>query len=383
MHPSTPAPCLSASSAHIESVYAVIEDVIRRVGPHPAFVSALRQRVRPPDGPHWLHLPLLCCQAAGGDPDQGVVVAAAFELARLAADVLDDVEDADVGGSLWQSMSIPQAINVGTGLIFASLMALSRLREHGAALETVAALQTEFARTGFRMCAGQHLDLQGGTGAWEQGSKSETCAEPSRSIRNAALSLSKGPERRPERRPESVEGLAEGSEIQRYWQIVAAKSGAFFELGCRAGALLGDVAEEDTTPYAEYGRHLGLLIQIANDLAGLLDEDGSSDLIHRKPTLPVIYAFSVAPEPQAEQLRRAWTAGAHDAQARREVRRLVIELGAPQYVFVEAERHYRRARQALEQTGGQPDALDQLAEILKLHRPVSFLSTKALDDMTK
>ncbi len=194
------------------------------------------------------------------------------------------------------------------------------------------------------------------------------------------------------RGPKPVLSVAEGSEIQRYWQIAAAKSGAFFELGCRAGALLGDLTPEDIAPYAEYGWHLGLLIQIANDLAGLLNEDGSSDLIHRKPTLPVIYAFSVAPDAQAEQLRRAWTAAAHDAQARREVRRLVIELGAPQYVFVEAERHYRRARQALEQTGGQPDlsacsaqagALDQLAEILKLHRPASFLPTKALDDMTK
>lgn len=349
----------SGTPAHVEAVYTIIEEVIQEAGPQPTFVAALRQRVRPPDGPHWLYLPILCCQAAGGDLDQGIVVAAAFELARLAADVLDDVEDADGGHALWQSLGIPQAINVGTGLIFASLMALSRLREHGVTPETRATIQAAFTRTGFRMCEGQHLDLQGGTGAWEQGSKSE--------IRNAVLSLSKDPK----------------SEIERYWQIATAKSGAFFELGCRAGALLGDLTPEDIVPYAEYGSHLGLLIQIANDLAGLLDEDGSSDLIHRKPTLPVIYAFSVALEPQAEQLRRAWTAAAHDAQARREVRRLVIELGAPQYVFVEAERHYRRARRALGRANGQPDALTQLADLLNLYQPASFLPTKALDDMTK
>jgi len=294
----------------------------------------------------------------GGDPDQGAVVAAAFELARLAADVLDDVEDADAGGALWESMGIPQATNVGTSLIFASLLTLSRLHECGAPPETIALLQTEFARTGLRMCAGQHLDLCGG--AREQGSRKSE-------IRNAVLSLSKGPK----------------SEIDSYWQVVAAKSGAFFALGCRAGALLGDAAQGEVALYAEYGHHLGLLAQTTNDLAGLLDEQGSSDLIQRKPTLPVIYAFSVADEPQREHLGRAWAEAAHDARSRRDVRRLVIDLGAAHYVFVEAERHYQRARRALEQTGGRPDAPVQLMALLDQHRPRSLLPTQVSDDMTK
>ncbi|RME43724.1 MAG: hypothetical protein D6791_14785 [Chloroflexi bacterium] len=345
-HPLPPSLRLPPASAPIEAVYTLIEDVIGQADLHPAFQAALRQRIRPPDGPQWLHLPLLCCQAVGGPLDQGLIVAAAFELARLAANVLDDVEDADGADALWRSMGIPQAINVGTSLIFASLMALSRLRECGARAETIATIQAEFARTGFRMCEGQHLDLGGG--AEEQGSRGELTHAPWH-LRASAL-------------------------LRRYWQIAAAKSGAFFELGCRAGVLLCDVSPQDLAPYAEYGWHLGLLIQIANDLAGLLDERDSSDVVYQKMTLPVLYALSVATPAQARQLRQAWTAAAQDARARREVSQMVVELGAPQYIFVEAERHYWRARQALERANGQTGALAQLADFLNLQRPASFLS---------
>jgi len=363
--PGSPAPLPAGTLAQSEAVYAIIEDVIHTSDVHPAFVAALGQRMRPPDGPHWLHLPILCCQAVGGDPDQGAVVAGAFELARLAADVLDDVEDADAGGALWESMGIPQATNVGTGLIFASLLTLSCLHECGAKPETVTLLQTEFARTGLHMCAGQHLDLCWGAG--EPGSTGGKMASGENRPFTPAPQHPGSPAQGAPPHPRTP------APLHKYWQVVAAKSGAFFALGCRAGALLGGIAQGEVAPYAEYGHHLGLLAQTTNDLAGLLDEQGSSDLVQRKPTLPVIYAFAVADEPRRERLSRAWADAAHDAQARQDVRRLVIDLGAAHYVFVEAERHYQRARRALEQTGGRPDAVAQLMALLDQHRPRSFI----------
>lgn len=347
-HPGTRAPM--HSPAEDEAVDAVIEAVLQASGAWPAFAAALREPLRQAAGHPWRQFPLLCCRAVGGDSELGIVVAAAFELARVAADLLDDVEDADTGAALWQSLGAPQAINVGTSLIFASLLALSRLREHGVSPERLALLQTEFARTGFRMCAGQHLDLCGGAEG-QRGRGEEENSPPL---------------------------LRSSAPLHEYWRIVAAKSGAFFELGCRAGALLGDVdaggpRNGDVAPYAEFGRHLGVLVQITNDLAGLLALDGSSDLATRKPTLPVLYAFSVATDTQADRLRRAWASAARDPATCHDIQSLVVELGAPQYILMEAERHARLARQALDRAKGQPDALAQLAELLDRHRPTSLL----------
>jgi len=302
--------------------------------------------------------------------EAAIIVAAALELARLAAQVLDEVEDGDAGTGvggltgvvcppppvhphvLWLSSGVPQAVNAGTGLIFASLLALARLYDCGVVPEIVADLQAEFVRTGFRMCQGQHLDL----------------------IAEAQDNLS----------------------LEGYWQIAEAKTCAFLELGCRAGALLGGAAgayperlnsatavehaggvhrrrRGEIATYAEYGRHLGFLVQIVNDLGGLLDEEGS-DLVRHKKTLPLIYALSVAGEGEKERLRRAWAEAAYDAGACREVRRLVIELGALQYTFVQGELHHRRALSAIQGARGDPGALAGLTALLDQYRPASLLA---------
>jgi len=372
-------------------IQGIIEDVIQWCGVHPDFAQAadfalsaefaqaaefaavLRQCVgdlagspQPSGRPlPWRYLPILCCQAVRGNPDRhlslgemsalsgdpAIVVAAALELARLAAQILDDVEDGDAvrnsvspgcgpgSRALWLSSGVPQAVNVGTGLIFASLLALSRLGDCGVAPEIVADLQAEFARTGFRMCQGQHLDL--------------------------------------------VAEAEEGLSLEGYWQMAEAKTGAFLELACRAGALLGGAGEEESVPYAGYGHYLGFLVQVVNDLGGLLDEERNGDLVRHKKTLPLIYALSVAGEEEGERLRRAWAEAPYDAAACREVRRLVVELGALQYAFVQGELHYQHALSALQKagTGGvhprDPEALAGLAALLDQYRPTALLGRVA------
>ena len=377
-------------------IQGIIEDVIQRCGAHLDFAQAaefaavLRQCVgdlagspQPSGRPlPWRYLPILCCQAVRGNPDRhlslgemsalsgdpAIVVAAALELARLAAQILDDVEEGDAvrnsvspgcgpgSRALWLSSGVPQAVNVGTGLIFASLLALSRLGDCGVAPEIVADLQAEFARTGFRMCQGQHLDL--------------------------------------------VAEAEEGLSLEGYWQMAEAKTGAFLELACRAGALLGGAGEEESVAYAGYGHYLGFLVQVVNDLGGLLDEERNGDVVRHKKTLPLIYALSVASENEGERLRRAWAeAGAggghpcvssrptasarHDAAACREVRRLVVELGALQYAFVQGELYYQQALSALQKagTGGvhprDPEALAGLTALLDQYRPAALLGRVA------
>jgi len=310
-------------------LYEIIAQVVEETPACAPFHQALGRCLRPTSSPLWAALPILSCEAVGGQPEHGLIVAAAFELARMAADVLDDVQDGDTDAGLWRELGAGQAINVGLGLTCAAHLALSRLRHSGLPEGLVALLQEDFARVGFEMCAGQYLDLLG--------------------------------------EGEEV-GLPDG--LERCWQMAAAKSGAFFALGCQAGARLGWGDTQDVAPYAEFGHHLGLLAQVANDLAGLYGLGGKADLARRKKTLPLVYALSVAQGEARAQLEAACRAAVGDPTAQAQVRELVITLGAPQYLLLAAEDHYRRAAAALRRAHGQAEALAGLMGVLDHLRPL-------------
>jgi geranylgeranyl pyrophosphate synthase len=262
-----------------------------------------------------LLLPILCCEAAGGDEDQATAIAAAWFLLCLAAKVLDDVEDGDVHQGLWSTMGAPQAINAATGLIFASQLALAHLPRIGAGRELALFLLSDFNRTTLRMCAGQHADL------------------------------------------------TEGSDLslERYFSIAGAKSGEFFALACRAGALMGT---DEVAPYSEFGYNLGVLIQMCDDFEGLWNLQGQSDLAAGKRTLPVIYALTVASPSVRERLERLLVKATDEQEAEEEARRIITALGSPHYLLIEAQIHRQRAAVALHSTGSPSPAYRQLMALL-------------------
>jgi geranylgeranyl diphosphate synthase type I len=262
-----------------------------------------------------LLLPILCCEAAGGDEDQATAVAAAWFLLYLAAKVLDDVEDDDTHLPPWTAIGAPQAINAATGLIFASQLALVRLPRMGADRELALSLLEDFNHTTLRMCAGQQADL------------------------------------------------AEGSHLswERCLSIAGAKSGEFFALACRAGALLGT---DEVAPYSEFGYNLGVLIQMCDDFEGLWNPQGRSDLAAGKRTLPVTYALTVAPPSVRERLERLLVKATGEQEAEEQARRIITALGAPHYLLIEAQIRRQRAEGALRSTGRSSPAHRQLMALL-------------------
>jgi len=295
------------AKTRIEEVHNLIESMLREGQGRFEYASALLFALHS-DGEGEAELtllPVLCCEAVGGNERQATAVAAAWHLLHLAAKILDDVEDEDADGALWSTIGSSQAINVATGFIFASQLALAHLPQMGADERLALSLCQDFNRACLRMCAGQHADL------------------------------------------------TEGSELslERYFEVVAAKSGEFFALACRAGALLGGGNAEQVASYSEFGYNLGVLIQIWDDFEGIWNPQGKSDLATGKRTLPIIYALSVAPLAVQKQLMEFLSRAADEPQAEGEARRIITDLGAPQYVMTEAQIRRRRAERALLRAG--------------------------------
>ena len=293
-----------------------------------ALLSVLHAvHTREDETPSLTDLPLLCCQAAGGDVQQAVPVVAAWRLLYLAAHMLDEIEDRETDRAFWATLSDPQILNVATGLIFAAQCALSDLPRLGVSASLALALLDDFGRTTLRMSAGQHADLAA----------------------QNTVDLS----------------------LEQYRAIMAAKSGSFFALACRAGVMLATEDSRRVACCAEFGYNLGMLVQISDDLVGLLESGQRNDLAAGQQTLPILYALNVASPRQRVVLQQLLLQAPGDAEAETEARQIIIALGALAYLLVETQAHRRRAEDALRATGWFGPAHDLLLALVDRVMPGS------------
>jgi hypothetical protein len=189
-------------------------------------------------------LPILTCEALGADLQPAHYVAAGLEIGRIAAGCLDEWQDHDTEGALWQAIGPEQTVSLSMGMIGLSLLTLNHLVDVGVEPALVVAVQREFEEALLQMSAGQHADLSGD------------------------LSL------------------------DDYETVAGAKSGALFRLGCRAGALIAGASAEVVGNYGDFGYNLGILVQVWNDVFGLAGIQGKNDTEHQR-ALPILAAKAV------------------------------------------------------------------------------------------
>lgn len=277
----------------------------------------------------YLSLPLLACEAAGGDGGAAVPVAAAWHLFHAGAHLLDDVVDGAVPG-----LDRAQTLNATVALTFLAQLSLATLRQSRVPAERILDLITAFNATALAMSAGQASDL-----AWE-----------------------------------------DGAALDAYWSIAAAKSGAFFALACRAGAMLGVEPEAETVCYERFGAHFGMLLQVSDDLRAVWRPRGRGDLLTLGRTLPIVYARAMAPPETEARLRDLVPRVPDDAVALAEVQELLKDpkllgehaLSVLHYVTVRAGIHYQKARAALRATSRRDVA--QIGLLLLLDRVMPALA---------
>lgn len=269
----------------------------------------------------WACLLRWCCQAAGGCPDSADDLTVAWLLFYAAAGLMDSVQDDDEPDAWWADLGQGAALSAATGLFFSASLALNRLHAREETSRVAAVIVEDFYNSLLVMASGQQKDV--------------TNQQPS---------------------------------LEEYWQQAEAKSGAFFALGCRASAQIATTDPSRLEHFSQFGNHLGLLIQIKDDLEEFQSQNqirNAKWLADISRSLAVVYTLDVCQLSDKERIRQCLFATTDDPVAVEEVIDIIDRSGAGVYILAELDRHRRLAKTALEQAKPQSPAAENLFNILE------------------
>jgi geranylgeranyl diphosphate synthase, type I len=272
-------------------------------------------------------LALLSAQAVGCDPERAVPAAVAVELVHNFSLLHDDVMDRDQmrrhRPTAWMVFGVADAILAGDALLALAFQCLASGHPPSGA-EGIGLL----SRCVAELCHGQSLDI-----SFEQ---------------------------------------RDHVEADECWAMAAAKTGALFACACSLGALAGGAGAGQVARLGDFGGHLGLALQLVDDLLGIWGDPGVtgkpvySDLRSRKKSLPVTAALNsgtAAGEELAglyrrpQPLRRGELAHAAD---------LIEQAGAREWTHRRAQGEITLATEGLAAAGCQPEAEAALREVARL-----------------
>ncbi|HBL61891.1 MAG TPA: polyprenyl synthetase superfamily [Cyanobacteria bacterium UBA8803] len=211
-------------------------------------------------------LPLICCQAVNGNAKEAVPVAAALIAAEVCVRICDDLEDKDRPGQLWQEVGEARAWNYASAIYILPFEILSKAPFPPQIFHRVNQL---FIDTFFYLAAGQDRDLAGAT-----------------------------------------------KTIEDYWRTIELKTAKAYFAACASGAMVGTENPELIEACGTFGHHVGLAIQIFNDMESIWQPDGITDLKQGKITLPLLYGLQYH-HPEREELLSIVTANEIPTQAAR------------------------------------------------------------------
>jgi geranylgeranyl pyrophosphate synthase len=242
-------------NSELDKIQNYIDSIWIEAGAWSEYIQTMRFALKNSQAEHslgMLSLPGLCCKAAGGKPDQAYPIAIAWYLFYRAAAIIDSVEDQDEPDQWWQKSGSGVAISAATGLYFTACQTLNRLDSLLDDRVAAGEIRSQMLNRFIRMGSGQHFDLT-----------------------HSQISL------------------------DEYSKIAAAKSGAFFEMACWAGARVSTGNQEVLSALEHFGMQVGLTVQILDDLKEFTNLE--QRLRQKMPTslwrsLPIVYVLDVASE---------------------------------------------------------------------------------------
>lgn len=195
--------------------------------------------------PRLIAIPIACAMACRAHARAAVPAAAAWAALNLSLRILDDLQDQDRPDGLWSTVGADRAFLYSAALreLASSLVAAAAESPAQARLEALA----DVSRTLLRVGHGQERDLRG------------TDAD--------------------------VKGL---------WAVIQDKSGELFALACRLGCKLAGANAAATEALSRYGFHLGIALQLLDDLASVLPSEQYRDLRHGRTRFPLHMALTLA-----------------------------------------------------------------------------------------
>jgi geranylgeranyl pyrophosphate synthase len=135
---------------------------------------------------------------------------------------------------------------------------------------------------------------------------------------------------------------------------------------CRAAAIVAGASPETVERYAQFGRNLGIALQISNDIRAVSMARGDrNDLAVAKRTLPLVFAFEHSPT-LAQQFISATQNRQLTLRDARRLCDLVHTTGGVLYASVIADFYFEEASASLDQAGCAEDS--QLRTLLRSMR---------------
>ena len=235
-------------------------------------------------GRPWPVLPLLVSEAACGDYDRALPGAVAIQLFKTAAEVFDDIEDADSSNSIAAKYGVAIATNVATTLLVLGERAIAGLSAKGVKNSLVVRILDLVNRYYLIACSGQHLDI------------------------------SDAPDIIPSE--------------ETYLKIASMKSATTLECACHVGAIVANSRDELIDLFKKFGHNLGMASQIANDINGIVS---TRDIIKRKKTLPVVYALTNLEIEDRNYLKADFTVKSERVLDCERIKELLFKSGAIYY----------------------------------------------------
>ena len=94
-----------------------------------------------------------------------------------------------------------------------------------------------------------------------------------------------------------------------YYEVIKMKTAALFEACCEIGAMSANATEEDLEKAKSFGRNLGIIFQIRDDIFDYYDskeigKPTGNDMSEGKLTLPVLYALNSTDDNEMKTIAR-------------------------------------------------------------------------------
>ena len=139
-----------------------------------------------------------------------------------------------------------------------------------------------------------------------------------------------------------------------YNEIIERKTAVLIQGACRTGAIVAKADQNRETALKNYGWHLGMAFQMADDLldytatADQLGKNPGADMREGKLTLPLIYSLGKADAQNREWMLAAMARSQFNPEEFEDLKERLTRLGGIEYTNNRALAHVQSARTALD-----------------------------------
>jgi geranylgeranyl pyrophosphate synthase len=252
-------------------------------------------------------LPVLACEAVGGQDVLAIPAAAAIGCMQMSIILVDDILDDDPRGE-YRRIGAGAASNLAIALQAIGMEAVCKSKTGDyAKLDAILSLSRMMLITAL----GQHMD---------------------------AKNL---------------------QDEDAYWELVRTKSSPFFGAALHVGALMGGADPEIAAYIKKYGHLYGEMIQIHDDMKDTMETPANPDWIQGRAPLPILFA-QVVDHPDRERFLKL-RGSIPDPDALAEAQTILIRCGAVSYCIDQLLRRVQAAREILESISlASPEKLEGL-----------------------